>query len=190
MVNYEQLMHDASKGDKKAFDELYSRAGYGSAEAQYYLAIYYKEGKGDGPDSDYAYWMKKAKSNGFDATKNIVINEPNDIASEITESESYCALKKLLMKFSFMGRINRTEYIISIIGSILLIFIVNNVEYPIIRLLFKLLIDVFLLSQCARRLHDFGVSGWYAIIPVVSWIYAAFPQGDESENEYGLAPFK
>jgi hypothetical protein len=54
MNSYEQLMQAASQGDKKAFKDLYSYAGSGSAEAQYYLALYYKE-KDSGPDSDYAY---------------------------------------------------------------------------------------------------------------------------------------
>ena len=43
MNNYEQLMQEASQGNKKAYKELYSYAGSGSAEAQYYLALYYKE---------------------------------------------------------------------------------------------------------------------------------------------------
>ena len=62
-------MLDALEGKKGAFNDLYSCAGSGSAEAQYYLALYYKEVKGVGPDSDYAYWMKKAKDNGDDAAE-------------------------------------------------------------------------------------------------------------------------
>ena len=61
MNNYEQLMQEASQGNKKAFKELYSYAGSGNAEAQYYLALYYKDTKGTGADSDYAYWMKRRR---------------------------------------------------------------------------------------------------------------------------------
>lgn len=112
MNNYEQLMQAASQGNKKAFKELYSYAGSGNAEAQYYLALYYKETKGTGADSDYAYWMKKAKDNGYEAAQNCAIQEPtNDEAEQKQNIESDESLKKLLMKFSFSGRINRTEVI-------------------------------------------------------------------------------
>ena len=187
MNNYEQLMQAASQGNKKAFKELYSYAGSGNAEAQYYLALYYKETKGCG--EDYAYWMNKSKDNGYVAAQNSVIPEPTtEETEEKPKIESDDSLKKLLMKFSFMGRINRTEYIISVIICIILILVVANVEDSVLRRILGLIIDVFLWSQCARRLHDFGASGWYVLIPVVSWIFAAFPKGDKGENEYGKAP--
>lgn len=190
MSNYEQLMQDALAGKKSSYNDLYSYAGSGDAEAQYYLALYYKEAKGCG--ADYAFWMKKAKDNGFDAAQNSPIPKSTSEKSEETEESpdegSNASLKKLLMKFSFMGRINRTEYIISIIIAIILIFVVTLVEDPIVRRILELVIDVFWWSQCARRLHDFGASGWYVLIPVVSWLFAAFPKGDKGENEYGEEP--
>lgn len=189
MNNYEKLMQEALQGNKKAFKELYSYAGSGNAEAQYYLALYYKETKGSGADSDYAYWMKKAKDNGYEAARNCAIPEPtNDEAEQKQNIESDESLKKLLMMFSFMGRINRTEYIISSIGAIIFIFAVGNVEDDIVRRILQLAADVFIYSQCVRRLHDFGASGWYVLIPIISWIFAAFPKGDKGENEYGNEP--
>ena len=188
MNNYEQLMQEASQGNKKAFKELYSYAGSGNAEAQYYLALYYKEKKGVGPDSDYAYWMNKSKDNGYVAAQNSVIPEATLETTEEKEDGSNNALKKLLMMFSFMGRINRTEYIISFIGAIIFIFAVGNVEDDVVRRILQLAADVFIYSQCVRRLHDFGASGWYVLIPIISWIFAAFPKGDKGENEYGKAP--
>lgn len=185
MNNYEQLMQEASQGNKKAFKELYSYAGSGNAEAQYYLALYYK---GSGADSDYAYWMNKSKDNGYVAAQNSAISEATFETTEEKEEGSNNALKKLLMMFSFMGRINRTEYIISFIGAIIFIFAVGNVEDDIVRRILQLAADVFIYSQCVRRLHDFGASGWYVLIPIVSWIYAAFPKGDKGENEYGAEP--
>jgi uncharacterized membrane protein YhaH (DUF805 family) len=186
MNNYEQLMEEASQGNKKAFKELYSYAGSGNAEAQYYLALYYK---GVGQGSDYAYWMNKAKNNDFEMAQNVVIPETIVEATEEKQEEgSNNALKKLLMMFSFSGRINRTEYIISFIGAIIFIFAVANVEDDIVRRILQLVADVFIYSQCVRRLHDFGASGWYVLIPIVSWIYAAFPKGDKGENEYGEEP--
>ena len=187
MNNYEKLMQAASQGNKKAFKELYSYAGSGNAEAQYYLALYYKETKGCG--EDYAYWIKKAKDNGYVAAQNSVIPEPTTEKTEQKpEIESDDSLKKLLMMFSFMGRSSRTEYIISFIGAIIFIFAVGNVEDDIVRRILQLAADVFIYSQCVRRLHDFGASGFYVLIPVASWIYAAFPKGDKGENEYGKAP--
>lgn len=189
MNNYEKLMQEASQGNKKAFKELYSYAGSGNAEAQYYLALYYKEAKGSGADSDYAYWMNKSKDNGYVAAQNCAIPEPtNDEAEQKQNIESDESLKKLLMKFSFSGRINRTEYIISFIGAIIFIFAVGNVEDDVVRRILQLAADVFIYSQCVRRLHDFGASGWYVLIPIISWIFAAFPKGDKGENEYGNEP--
>lgn len=189
MSNYEKLMQKASQGNKSAFKELSSYAGSGNAEAQYYLALYYKEVRGDGDDSDYAYWMNKAKDNGFEMAQTVVIQESTtETPEERQEESSNNALKKLLMMFSFSGRINRIEYLISLIGAIIFIFAVGNVEDDIVRRILQLVADVFIYSQCVRRLHDFGASGWYVLIPVVSWIYAAFPKGDLGENEYGDEP--
>lgn len=187
MNNYEKLMQEASQGNKKAFKELYSYAGSGNAEAQYYLALYYKESKGSG--ADYAYWMNKSKDNGYVAAQNSVIPESKPKETEekpVIESDE--SLKKLLMKFSFCGRINRTEYIISIVGSVLIFLFSPVVEDDIVKAIIHIVVDWFWFSQGARRLHDFGVSGWYILIPVVSWIFAAFPKGDKGENEYGKEP--
>jgi uncharacterized membrane protein YhaH (DUF805 family) len=132
--------------------------------------------------------MKKAKDNGYEAEQNSVIPEATLETTEEKEDGSSNALKKLLMLFSFMGRINRTEYIISFIGAIIFIFAVGNVEDDVVRRILQLAADVFIYSQCVRRLHDFGASGWYVLIPIISWIFAAFPKGDKGENEYGKAP--
>jgi uncharacterized membrane protein YhaH (DUF805 family) len=193
MSTYEQLMQEALQDNKKAYKELYSYAGSGHAEAQYYLALYYKEVKGFGPDSDYAYWIKKAKDNGYDAAQSCTIPEPAYVESketkDNTDEDSNASLKKVLERFSFTGRANRTEYLISIVVSmILLIIIVPRNDEPVTKSFLIILIDYFWYSQCVRRLHDFGASGWYVLIPVISWIFAAFPKGDEGENEYGEAP--
>jgi len=189
MNNYEQLMQEASQGNKNAFKELYFYAGSGNAEAQYYLALYYKEAKGTAADSDYAYWIKKAKDNGYVAAQDCLIPKPT---TEETEQEpkieSDESLKKLLMKFSFSGRINRTEYLISIVCSILIFLFSPEVENDIVKAIIHIVVDWFWFSQGARRLHDFGASGWYILIPVVSWIFAAFPKGDKGKNEYGKEP--
>jgi TPR repeat protein len=187
MKSYEQLMLDALEGKKGAFNDLYSYAGSGNAEAQYYLALYYKEAKGS--EADYAYWMNKSKDNGYVAAQSSPIPEskPEETEQE-PKIESDESLKKILMKFSFSGRINRTEYIISIVGSVLIFLFSPVVEDDIVKAIIHIVVDWFWFSQGARRLHDFGASGWYILIPVVSWIFAAFPKGDKDENEYGVAP--
>ena len=86
MNSYEKLMQEASQGNKKAFKELYSYAGSGNAEAQYYLASYYKESKGSG--ADYAYWMNKSKDNGYVAAQNSVIPEATLETTEEKEDGS------------------------------------------------------------------------------------------------------
>ena len=97
-------MQEALQGNKKAFKELYSYAGSGNAEAQYYLALYYKEAKGSGQDSDYAYWMKKAKDNGDAAAEKalealiFVVNYEKGITGTQTEFPA-CLYKRASLCF-------------------------------------------------------------------------------------------
>ena len=91
MSNYEKLMLEASKGNESALKELYSYAGSGISEAQYYLALYYKAVKGCAPDSDYAYWMNKAKDNGYEAAMAEPAaddSEKTEVLSEVVDSSS------------------------------------------------------------------------------------------------------
>ena len=88
MSNNEQLMQDALQGNKSSFKELYSYACSGNAEAQYYLALYYKELKGTGQDSDYSYWMQKAKDNGYVEAQDYSIPEPTIEQIENNQEES------------------------------------------------------------------------------------------------------
>lgn len=190
MEHMEKLMQEALQGRKSSFKELYSYAGSGNAEAQYYLALYYKEREGCGADSNYAYWMQKAKEKGFASAQQTVIPEPAVVDEQEVNSngKSDNPSKILLMKFSFSGRINRTEYILSIIASVLLFLLIPVIEDRVFGSIIQIVVDWFWLSQGARRLHDFGASGWWILIPVLSWIYIMFPKGDERENEYGPCP--
>ena len=60
----ERLMEESLRGNDYALDELMSNAGAGSAEAQYYLALFY-ERTGGIHDPDYSYWIEKSKKNGY-----------------------------------------------------------------------------------------------------------------------------
>lgn len=46
---------------------------------------------------------------------------------------------------------------------------------------------IFSLVQGAKRMHDVGKSGWYALIPVYNLILAFFP-GTPGNNQYGENP--
>lgn len=189
MEHMEKLMQEALQGRKSSFKELYSYAGSGNAEAQYYLALYYKEREGGGADSNYAYWMQKAKEKGFAPEQQTVIPEPAVVEEQEVNSngKSDNPSKILLMKFSFSGRINRTEYILSYIASIVLFFLSLLVEDRVLGSIIQIFALWFWFSQGARRLHDLGASGWWILIHV-SLFYIMFPKGDERENEYGPCP--
>ena len=58
-----RLMNSSIMGDDDALDELKFNAGSGDCEAQYYLAIYYKETSRSVHDPDYQYWLEKSNSN-------------------------------------------------------------------------------------------------------------------------------
>lgn len=61
----ERLMNDALYGSKSSLKELKANASSGSAEAQYYLAMYFAKANGGEHDPDYQYWMEKAIKNGY-----------------------------------------------------------------------------------------------------------------------------
>ena len=184
---------DALDGKKSAFKDLYSYAGSGNAEAQYYLALYYLKKNGSEQDEDCQYWLNKARDNGYDIPQDIFIpvstSDESETIHEDSEEGSNSSLKKVLERFSFTGRINRIEYliIITVCVIILLIFVPRN-EDALVKSILILIINYFWYSQCVRRLHDFGASGWYILIPIITWIVAAFPKGDKGANEYGEAP--
>ncbi len=98
--------------------------------------------------------------------------------------------------FSFNGRINRKDFIVSIIvwslitvcglalfarfGPITDEFLYGLIVFPIITLA-----TFFLLAAGARRLHDLGYSGWLQIIYPVVLFLMIFKKGLNSDNEYG-----
>ena len=61
----EKLMNEALQGSKSSLKELKSNAGSGSAEAQYYLALYYSKGEKGELDPNCQYWIEKAIDNGY-----------------------------------------------------------------------------------------------------------------------------
>lgn len=87
--------------------------------------------------------------------------------------------------FSFKGRIQRTEYVLSYIiayfGIQIFVEIGDLGGFLCIALMW------FWLSQYAKRCHDVGNSAWYMLIPFY-FVYLVFVEGDCFDNQYGPAP--
>jgi uncharacterized membrane protein YhaH (DUF805 family) len=95
--------------------------------------------------------------------------------------------------FSFEGRIRRTEYGLSIIIIIGIIYsIPTNYAFiiwrsPVIFWLSLIPFNWFLLAQGAKRCHDRNHSGWYQLIPFYG-LWILFGVGDFENNDYGPDP--
>ncbi|MEZ4802378.1 MAG: DUF805 domain-containing protein [Gelidibacter sp.] len=95
--------------------------------------------------------------------------------------------------FSFSGRIRRTEYGLSYLIYIIILFsfiwategtgTVGSFIYVIVYL--GLL--WFLLAQAAKRCHDLGNSGFYLLIPFY-FLWMLFAEGTYGPNRYGINP--
>ena len=90
--------------------------------------------------------------------------------------------------FSFDGRIRRTEYALSFLIYLALVYVLGELlKSSSIKGFTFIPILWFLWAQGAKRCHDRGNSGWWQIIPFyVFWML--FAEGDSEENEYGLPP--
>lgn len=110
--------------------------------------------------------------------------------------------------FSFKGRIRRSEYLVSIvvlnvIFGLVCLFInmlvdealktlawVDAVVVEFINLLSLLCYSWILLAQCAKRLHDIGLSGWFSILALIPFatLILFIIDGQPRENKYGPDP--
>ncbi|MDB5257570.1 MAG: hypothetical protein JWM14_2265 [Chitinophagaceae bacterium] len=86
--------------------------------------------------------------------------------------------------FSFNGRIERAEYILSFVIYIVILVTVSsfNEENPILGLIIIPFIW-FLWAQGAKRCHDIDRSGWYQIIPFYFFVLA-FTKGHPGRNRF------
>jgi uncharacterized membrane protein YhaH (DUF805 family) len=96
--------------------------------------------------------------------------------------------------FSFVGRIRRLEFALSIIISLcvgVLSYLIlgksNTLTAGLISLLISAINYWFIFAQSAKRCHDIGKSGWWQLIPFYQ-IYLLFLEGDLGDNEYGFDP--
>lgn len=84
--------------------------------------------------------------------------------------------------FSFKGRINRREYVLSLIiyYSLYAFCVKSEVPWIILPFAFWLLV-----AQGAKRCHDLNHSGWYQLIPFY-FLWMMFAEGDGCYcNDYG-----
>ncbi len=121
------------------------------------------------------------------------------VAVEICFQEKY---------FDFNGRSSRSEFWFFLTFNILFAAIINTVLLyvgsffgywgglisSILSLTVGLLFFIPLMAVSARRLHDVGKSGWYALIgliPILGWyllIKAYVDEGETTINSYGRLP--
>ncbi len=86
--------------------------------------------------------------------------------------------------FSSDGRINRTEFALSV-----LIYFVINIALSLLLngsiagIILELVTMFFILVQGAKRCHDIGKNGAWILVPFF-WVYLLFKEGDEGENGY------
>jgi uncharacterized membrane protein YhaH (DUF805 family) len=97
--------------------------------------------------------------------------------------------------FSFVGRIRRQEYGLSVIISIFVAIIsyyifAEDADDTLSILIYCAIIIIsnwFSYAQGAKRSHDIGKSGWWQLIPFYN-IYLLFAEGDHGYNVYGADP--
>ncbi len=109
----------------------------------------------------------------------------------------------------FKGRIGTTRYLLGlavlqiigiILGVIVLSVLISNASQIINLLVFLLGITLaaplllFQISLTARRLHDIGWSGWFALIMLVPYLniglflFLVFWEGQSKPNMFGIEP--
>ncbi len=114
------------------------------------------------------------------------------------------------MQFTIEGRIARKDYIIAQLLPVAILFFLAILHavlravsdlyvrtQPIMLLflaIFIIIYTVFIYTMAIRRLHDLGMSGWYALVllvPFVGFIFGLYllvAPGQAIPNEYGNIP--
>lgn len=92
--------------------------------------------------------------------------------------------------FSFEGRIQRTEYIISFLVYVVTAGILSQViDMEGLGIFAVLWIPLFwfIWAQGAKRCHDLNHNGWWQLIPFY-FIFLVLEDGLKTKNTYGISP--
>jgi uncharacterized membrane protein YhaH (DUF805 family) len=112
------------------------------------------------------------------------------------EAPSHAAQTKMnpLHFFSFQGRMRRKHFALALVIIIALLFGINaawQVTHIKAIILSRYLVTAALIPACVRRIHDIGLSGWFAIAALLMPLFLipllvlpGFPEA----NKYGGSP--
>ncbi len=97
--------------------------------------------------------------------------------------------------FSFEGRIRRTEYGLSMIIYLFVVYAPlllagatgMDDSASMIFLIIYIPLIWFMIAQAAKRCHDRGNSGWWQLIPFYG-LWLLFADSEPGSNEYGPNP--
>ncbi len=90
--------------------------------------------------------------------------------------------------FSYNGRIQRLEYSISLIISLILLISIDIFcEDDILLTICTIPIIWFMTAQATKREHDLNFSGWWQFIPF-RYFWLMVIKGNDSVNKYNLPP--
>lgn len=121
------------------------------------------------------------------------ISPDSDRISEINEESNNLNQTKgdrppmFTQRFSFDGRIRRTEYGISLIIAVFIYWIISALANSNPSLLWFLPYFFnmwFILAQGAKRCHDMGMNAWWQIVPFFSLVMLFLP-GEAQINDHG-----
>lgn len=131
-----------------------------------------------------------------------VKSESNNVFSQAMVQQSTAFDKWKEKLYSFQGRVNRKEYILSslilaaVTGAAALIGLLLG-DYGIyLTLVFLVPILISALSLNVRRLHDLNKSGWLTLIlgiPLIGSVFGIYllcAKGTDGSNDYGADPLR
>lgn len=107
----------------------------------------------------------------------------------------------IIKLFSIKGRLRRRDYIIAVIIGLAPMaigyFLLKNLGIEISAYVIdaiRLICFIFIFIQSTKRLHDIGLSAWFALVGVVPFLNLVFliwlciQDGYSGTNSYGLDP--
>lgn len=94
--------------------------------------------------------------------------------------------------FSAEGRIRRSTYwtrwlIVVVINVALAFMFPEGSSTEAISMIISLLLNIFMIIQGVKRMHDVDKSGWYILIPIYNLILS-LTDGTAGPNQYGDDP--